>query len=164
MGCSTGMLNVVVRPRFLISIILCVVASFFTAKSFGGLPNGEFTHQLRQCEGTLRPDNCVLTEEGVAIKRKGPGTYYVYARTRTGSIYHSCEYTAIAKARGETLISGTESSCKVTISFKNGEAFLSSEGSTCRDFCSAQASLHASHLKRRTRHVNNAPVVVSPTQ
>ena len=158
------MLTVNFHLRFLISIFLCVAAGFSTTKSFGGLASGEFTHQVRQCEGTLRPDNCVLTEEGISIKRRGPGTYYVYARTRTGSIYHSCEYTAIAKARGDTLVSGGKSSCEVIISFKNGEAFMSSEGSTFRDFCSAQASLYASHLKRRTRHVHDAPAVVSPTQ
>lgn len=158
------MLTVNFRLRFLILVLPCVAVGFFPTKSFGGLANGEFTHQLRQCEGTLRPDNCLLTEEGISIKRRGPGTYYVYARTRTGSIYHSCEYTAIAKMRSNTLVSGGKSSCEVTISFKNGEAFLSSEGSTCSDFCSAQASLHASHLKRNTRRVNNARAVVSPAQ
>jgi hypothetical protein len=113
---------------------------------------GAYTHLLRQCEVTISPRNCITSEEGIEIKKRHSNSYYVYVRTRTGSIFHSCEYVAIAKQKGNQLISGRRDYCEVTVSIEDGAASVSSYGEGCRDFCSAQASPSASKLTRKMPH------------
>jgi hypothetical protein len=110
---------------------------------------GKYTHRLRQCEGTINPTDCIISEEGIEIKKRSPNSYYLYVRTRTGSIFHSCEYSAVARRKGNQLISGSKNYCEVTVSFEDGTASISSFGEGCWNFCSAQASLSASNLTRK---------------
>ncbi|MES2879161.1 MAG: hypothetical protein V4713_12120 [Pseudomonadota bacterium] len=117
---------------------------------------GEYTHRLRQCEGTINPTDCITSAEGIEIKKRSSNSYYLYVRTRTGSIFHSCEYVAIAKRKGNQLISGRKDYCNVNVSFEDGVASVSSYGEGCRDFCSAQASLLASNLTKKMPRVQSA--------
>jgi hypothetical protein len=113
--------------------------------------DGEYFHRTRQCDGTLNPTDCISTEEGFSVKRRNANTYYLYARTHNGSIFHSCTYQGLATMKNGKLLSGRRGFCEVTVSFRGGEAFLSSEGEGCRDFCSANASLAASNLRKKSR-------------
>ena len=111
--------------------------------------DGKYTYRFRQCEGTLNPTNCVMSEEGIEIKKRDSNSFFLYAKTRSGSIYHSCTYSAVAHWKEDRLVAGDKKFCEVTVSFKDGEATLRSEGDGCWEFCSAQASLSASNLKRK---------------
>lgn len=114
---------------------------------------GEYTQRIRQCEGTTsQATGCITSEEGIRLEKRDAGSYYLYVRTRTGSIFHSCEYTGIAKQRGTHLISGSTEYCEVTVSFEAEVVSVSSTGEGCRQFCSAQATLDASNLTKKQPH------------
>jgi hypothetical protein len=108
----------------------------------------------------ISPTDCITSEQGISIKRRSTDTYYLFATTRSGSIFHFCEYSTVAKLRDGKLVSGAKDFCEVTVFFKDEEAFLSSEGHGCQSFCSAQASLRASNLKKKFRNSHSNGSVV----
>lgn len=123
--------------------------------------DGEYTERIQQCEGTTsQATNCITSEHGIRLKQRNSDSYYLYVRTRTGSIYHSCEYVGIAKQKDAQLISGDAGHCEVVVSLNAGVASVTSHGEGCRDFCSAQASILATNLtkkKQRAQHKSITP-------
>lgn len=132
-----------------VGIVLAMLTISASSASQEKSIDGEYVHRFRQCEGTLNPVNCVTSEEGIKIERRNSNSFFLYARTRSGSIFHSCEYVAVAYWRENGLVAGDKQFCEVTVSFQNGAAFLDSDGDGCRTFCSAQASLRASNLIKK---------------
>lgn len=115
--------------------------------------DGQYTKPSRNCfVSTAAPDgwDCEAPlEEGIAVKRRNSSTYYLFAKTR-GANGHFCEYHAIARWKEDKLVAGKKEYCEVTVTFKDNEANLSSEGKGCRDFCGARATLDAGNLKKKT--------------
>lgn len=111
---------------------------------------GEYIERIRQCEGTTsQATNCISSEHGIKLAKRNSDAYYLYVRTRTGSIYHSCEYVGIAIHKGTQFISGNKEHCEVIVSLNAGVASVSSQGEGCREFCSAQASIFATNLTKK---------------
>jgi hypothetical protein len=142
----------------------------FLANAYGAFPDvpidGEYVRPSRNCFASASApggwDCEAPLEEGVSIKKRNATSYYLFAKTR-GVNAHFCEYQAIARWTNNMLVAGKKDYCEVTVTFKDNDAFLSSEGDGCRDFCGARASLVAGNLKKKSglTHHSTGPAAKS---
>jgi hypothetical protein len=128
--------------NFLFAVFLVLLS----CPAFADPVDGYYAKLVRSCFPDSLSSDCSYVEEGLNIKKRSGGGYYVHIVTR-GDNGHFCKYTGISHLIQGRYV-GNHGDCIITISiFKNRASVSSSRG--CSAFCGARATLESTDMKKK---------------